>query len=173
MRRHPNPSVSLLITILAFLMVAAGYRLAVPGYSRPKAPQPCQPKGKLSRPEFESVMSTIAAGWNQGNARIAASCFADDAVYSAPPAQGHTGRKALYEYFGGDRGRPQPMHMSWHHLVFDPDQQIGVGEYTFHYQIQTHGLVIVRLSHGLIQNWREYEQESSLPWKQFVGGNDF
>jgi len=65
------------------------------------------------------------------------------------------------------------MHMTWHHLIFDPAQQIGAGEYTFQYKVQTHGLVIVRMSHGLILNWREYESESPLPWEQFVGDNRF
>lgn len=65
------------------------------------------------------------------------------------------------------------MEMSWHHLLFDPAPQIGVAEYTFRYQIQTHGLVIVRLSNGLIVNWREYEVKSTLPWDQFVAENRF
>lgn len=63
--------------------------------------------------------------------------------------------------------------MTWHHLVFDPAQQVGVGESTFRYRIQTHGLVIVKISNGLIVNWREYEVESSLPWDKFVGRNRF
>jgi hypothetical protein len=42
------------------------------------------------------------------------------------------------------------MHMTWHNLVFDADQQIGVGEYTFRYRIQTYGIVIVKIEHGLI-----------------------
>ena len=65
------------------------------------------------------------------------------------------------------------MHMTWHNLVFDSAQQTGVGEYTFRYQIQTHGLVIVKVSDGLIRNWREYEVESNVPWDQFIGDNKF
>jgi hypothetical protein len=63
--------------------------------------------------------------------------------------------------------------MTWHHLVFDPSQQVGVGEYTFRYRIQTHGMVIVKFSSGLITNWREYEVESNLGWDEFVGANKF
>ena len=37
----------------------------------------------------------------------------------------------------------------------------------------THELAIVRVSHGLISNWREYEIESTLPWKAFVGKDLF
>src|SRR5215467_2778679 len=69
--------------------------------------------------------------------------------------------------------RKYPMHMSWHNLLFDPAQQIGAGEYTFRYRIQTHGLVIVKISNGLIVNWREYEIESPLPWDRFIGDNRF
>jgi len=60
------------------------------------------------------------------------------------------------------------MHMTWHNLVFDPVTQVGAGEYTFRYEEQTHGLVIVKISGGLLANWREYEIESNLPWEQFV-----
>ena len=122
---------------------------------------------------FQSIMQTVAEAWNSGDAGKAASCFTEDAIYSAPPSSGHHGRKELYEYFGGKQGRPSPMHMSWHNLVFDPSQQLGVGEYTFQYRIQTHGIVIVKIDRGLIKNWREYEVESSQNWEDFIGANCF
>lgn len=133
----------------------------------------CSQTGSLTRAKFEAVMRQVADGWNNNNAKLAAECFAENAIYSAPPGSGHQGRKALFEYFGGTHGRPQPMRMQWHHLVFDPEQQIGAGEYTFRYRIQTHGMVIVRLDHGRISHWREYEVESGLPWEDFVGANRF
>lgn len=131
------------------------------------------PTSRLDTDGFRSLVHTVAEGWNRGDAKMAASCFAKDAVYSGPPAPPHRGRQALYEYFGGDKGRELPMHMTWHHLVFDPAQQIGMGEYTFRYRVQTHGIVIVKVSDGLIVNWREYEVESPLQWEQFVGENRF
>jgi hypothetical protein len=118
-------------------------------------------------------METVAEGWNRGDAQRASSCFADNAVFSGPPSPPHRGRQHLFQWFGGVKGRGLPMSMTWHHLLFDPAQQIGAGEFTFRYRIQTHGLVIVKMSHGLIVNWREYEIESSLPWDQFVGENHF
>jgi len=133
----------------------------------------CAPAGTIARERFQELMETVAEGWNSGNARLAASCFSETAIYSGPPSPGHRGRKGLYEFFGGDKGRELPMHMVWHHLVFDPAQQIGAGEYTSRYRKQTHGLVIVKISGGLIQNWREYEIESELPWEEFVGDNTF
>jgi hypothetical protein len=65
------------------------------------------------------------------------------------------------------------MQMQWHHLIFDPEQQIGAGEYTFIYEVQTHGLVIVKFRNGLISNWREYEQQSPNSWRVVIGDNDF
>jgi hypothetical protein len=114
----------------------------------------CVTAGKISNEGFRSVMETIAEGWNHGDAKLAASCFAEDAIYLGPPSPARRGRQALYEFFGGSRGREDPMHMTWHNLVFDPAQQVGVGEYTFRYRTQTHGLVIVRISNGLIRNWQ-------------------
>jgi SnoaL-like domain len=133
----------------------------------------CVASARIDREGFRLVMQTVADGWNRGDARRAASCFGEDAIYSGPPSPPHRGREALYEFFGGAKGRELPMHMTWHNLVFDPAEQIGAGEYTFRYKEQTHGLVIVKMSNGLIVNWREYEVESGLPWGEFIGENQF
>ena len=141
--------------------------------SNPLEDNPCHERDQLTVQDFVSLMQTIADAWNSGDAGKAASCFAADAIYSAPPSSGHRGRQNLYEYFGGKQGRPLPMRMSWHHLVFDPSQKIGVGEYTFQYRIQTHGIVIVKVDRGLIKNWREYEVVSGQNCEDFVGANSF
>ena len=117
-------------------------------------------------------MKTVAEGWNRGDAQQAASCFSENALYSGSTIP-HRGRQDLFNWFGGAKGRKLPMHMEWHHLLFDPAQQIGAGEFTFRYRMQTHGLVIVKIADGLIVNWREYEIESRLPWDRFVGENRF
>lgn len=69
----------------------------------------CITTTNIGRKRFEEVMQTVAEGWNAGNARLAASCFAENAVYSGPPSIGHYGRQALYKFFGGDKGRDLPM----------------------------------------------------------------
>lgn len=143
--------------------------IGVPAWAGPS----CAAATRLDKESFRQVMQTLAESWNSGDAKTAASCFTEDALYSAPPSAPHRGRKALLEYFGGTQGREFPMHMTWHHLAFDSAQQIGMGEYTFRYRVQTHGIVIVKISNGLIRNWREYEVESVLPWEQFVGENHF
>lgn len=134
-----------------------------------------KPAGKLTPADFAKLMERVANGWNQGNARLAADCFSDDALYSSPPSRRmRHGQAELYEYFGGAKGRPAPMHMEWHHLAYDPESGIGFGEYTFRYKkYQAHGVVVARMRNGKIRNWREYEIPSKLDWDGFVGSNRF
>lgn len=118
-------------------------------------------------------MWTIAHSWRTGESRTAADCFAEDIVYVEPPdRQRYEGRPALYELSGGDD--PSPMSMTWHHLVFDPEQQIGCGEYTFRGRRQFHGLVIVHVHEGRIRRWREYQyHDDDRDWETFVGDSRF
>ena len=119
-------------------------------------------------------MQQLADAWNKGEARAAADFFAEDALYSSVPnSVAREGRVALFNWFGGANGRAKPMQMAWHHLVFDEAQQIGAGEYTFTYEVRTHGMVMIRLRDGKIANWREYEVESPLDWDALVGKNRF
>jgi len=130
---------------------------------------------RLRTAEFDRLMQTVAEGWNEGNARKAADCFTENAIYSAPPGPNvRKGRDTLYEFFGGAKGRESPMSMTWHHLAFDETRQIGFGEYTFRYKnYQGHGIVIVRTFSGKVSNWREYEMQSELTWEAFIGANRF
>jgi ketosteroid isomerase-like protein len=124
--------------------------------------------------EFRTLMNTIAAGWNEGDARKAADCFAEDAVYSEPPRkQFYRGRAALFEFFGGGQKAEPPMQMVWHHLVFDEATQVGAGEYTFQLNNRYHGVVMVKVRTGRISHWREYQYQSPLPWAEFVNENAF
>ena len=119
-------------------------------------------------------MKTLAEGWNEGKARKAADCFTENAIYSEPPnKQLYRGREALFRFFGGKEGRKGAMQMSWHHLVFNEQTQIGAGEFTFIYGSKVHGVAMVKVEHGKISNWREYWYESSLDWKKFIGENQF
>jgi SnoaL-like protein len=128
----------------------------------------------MTAAEFRKLMTTVAAGWNEGNARKAADCFADDAIYSEPPRkQFYKGRAALFEFFGG-ASKPEPsMQMVWHHLVFDEATQVGSGEYTFQMNNRYHGVVMVKVTNGRISNWREYQYQSTLSWAEFVNENAF
>ena len=132
------------------------------------------PGNKITAAQFKSLMQTVAAGWNEGDAKKAADCYTEDATYTEPPdKQVYAGRKALYEFFGGERKPEPPMKMTWHHLAFDEASQIGFGEYTFQMNNQYHGIVIVKIWSGKISNWREYQYKSDLEWREFAGKNDF
>jgi hypothetical protein len=165
----PNAKLGVPSTWAEAVLIRSNARVS----SNPLGDNPCHERDQLTAEHFVSLMQTIADAWNSGDASKAASCFVEDAIYSAPPSSGHHGRQKLYDYFGGKGGRPLPMHMTWHHLVFDPSKQIGFGEYTFRYRMQTHGIVIVKIDRGLIKNWREYEVESVQNWEDFIGANSF
>jgi hypothetical protein len=129
---------------------------------------------KLSTNAFNHLMQTIADGWNEGSARKAADCFREDAIYIEPPEkQLYHGRAELYEFFGGDQGTDIPMNMTWHHLAFNEEEQIGFGEYTFQMHGRYHGIVVVKIESGRIQHWREYQYRSELTWEDFTSHNPF
>lgn len=128
----------------------------------------------LTQQEFVELLQRLADGWNQGNAAQAASCFAQDALYTEPPdKQYYAGRDALYQFFGGANGRAGEMNMVWHHIVFDETAQIGAGEFTFTYGETVHGVTMIKVRDGLIGNWREYWYASELPWDAFIKLNSF
>lgn len=129
---------------------------------------------RITAAEFQALLRTVSDGWNEGNARKAADCFTEDAVYSEPPRrQFYRGRAALYEFFGGAQKPDPPMRMTWHHLLFDEKTQVGSGEYTFQMNNRYHGVVMVRIRGGKIANWREYQYQSPLSFEEFAGENLF
>jgi len=136
------------------------------------APSPA-PRRTTAR-DFRAIMERLAAGWTEGEARRAADCFTEDALYTEPPdKQIYRGREELFRFFGGTAGRRQKMTMTWHHLFFDEERQIGCGEFTFEFGSKSHGVAVVRIADGRIRNWREYWYESDLDWERFVGENRF
>jgi hypothetical protein len=129
---------------------------------------------KINTQEFTKLLKRIAEAWNEGDPKKAADCYTEDAIYTEPPAnQVYVGRKALYEFFGGDKKPAPRMKMGWHHLAFDEGEQVGFGEYTFEGKNRYHGIVIVKIKEGKVSNWREYQYNSSLEWRDFVGKNRF
>jgi hypothetical protein len=124
--------------------------------------------------DFERLMQTVAEGWKEGNAHKAADCFHEDAVYVEPPEkQLYHGRAELFTFFGGESGPGLPMQMTWHHLAFNEQEQVGFGEYTFQMNNRYHGIVVVKLESGLIKHWREYQYRSGLNWEEFTSHNHF
>lgn len=140
----------------------------------PFASTPGKDSSVSTHEDFQSLMIAVSAGWNEGNARKAADCFLENAVYMEPPdSQVYVGREALFDFFGGTKGTDKPMRMVWHHLAFDPTTQVGFGEYTFALNNQYHGVVVVKLQNGKIRSWREYQYKSDLDWQSFTGKGNF
>jgi hypothetical protein len=133
----------------------------------------CKPRSRMSSADFELVLQTLREAWMAGNAQKAAECFTKSAIVSIPPSIGAVGRDNLAPFFGGDSKHESPRQIEWHHIVFDPAQQIGAVEYTIQRRLPVHGVVMIKLSDGLIGNWRQYAIASDMPWEKFAGINVF
>jgi ketosteroid isomerase-like protein len=126
----------------------------------------------MDRHAFVQLMQTVARSWSTGDPRAAADCFADDTVYVEPPArQRYAGRAQLFELSGGEE--PSGMSMTWHHLAFDAEGQVGFGEYTFRGRRQYHGVAVVQVRDGRIRRWREYQYHDEHDWHTFIGDSTF
>lgn len=128
----------------------------------------------IDKKQFLDAVSTIAKGWNAGNAHMAVDVFAPDAVYEEPPRkQFYKGRNQIFEFFGGEMGFGKPMKMTWHNLAFNEKDQVGFGEYTFALNNQYHGIVVMKFEKGKITHWREYQYPSAMDWETFTGESKF
>jgi hypothetical protein len=126
----------------------------------------------LDRAAFVALMDDLADAWIQGDTPRALARFTNDARYVEPPGvQRYAGHGELRAYFGGDD--PPPMSLTWHHLVFDEDEQLGAAEYTYVGGSTFHGVALLRLEGDRIADWREYQVRSDLPWERFAAGNRF
>ncbi len=124
---------------------------------------------RLDPSGFRNLIEGLAADWNAGDARAAADRFTENAVYVEPPKkQVYIGRERLFRFFGGDQGRAGAMQMRWNRVVFDPDRQQGMAEFSFRYGTQVHGVAIIDVRDGRIAQWREYWYASELPFEDFV-----
>jgi len=133
----------------------------------------CGPLEQMSSAQFELLLETVRTAWLEGSQERATACFSASAIFSTPPSPGLVGRESLARVFSGGPHRELPTRIEWHHLIFDPAQQIGAVEYTLQRRIPTHGVIIIKISHGLISNWRQYGVASDLAWEKFKGMNDF
>lgn len=133
----------------------------------------CGPLEQMSAAQFELLLQTVRDAWLEENQEKVAGCFATAAVFSIPPSPGLLGRESLVQIFGSVHNVEPPKRIEWHHVVFDPAQQIGAVEYTIQRRLPTHGVIIIKISRGLISNWRQYAIASDLTWEKFKGMNNF
>ena len=79
-RLFPSPK-RILLTLVSALLIGI---VPAQDSGQPEASRGCTATPVLDSEGFRSVMQTVANGWNRGDARMAASCFAENAVYSGP-----------------------------------------------------------------------------------------
>jgi hypothetical protein len=133
----------------------------------------CGPLEHMSSAQFELLLQTIRTAWLEGNQAQATACFSANAIYSIPPSHGLVGRESLSQVFMPGPHKELPTRIEWHHMIYDPALQIGAVEYTVQRRIPTHGVIIIKISNGLICNWRQYAVASDMTWEKFRGMNDF
>ena len=52
---------------------------------------------KVTEEEFNRITTSISTGWNEGNAKLAAHYFAENAVYEEPPKkQFYKGKENIF-----------------------------------------------------------------------------
>ena len=131
--------------------------------------------GGFDQSDFEALLQEVVIGWSTNDAKRAAAAFHPDAIYSEPPdKQLYVGRDALFEFFGGEAGRQDAMEMTWRHVSYNPESQVGAGEFTFTFKGEhAHGMVSIKVREGMIAHWREYYYDSELDWDAFQGSNKF
>ena len=125
---------------------------------------------RLSPEGFQQLMTELAAAWNSGDAKRAASLFAEDAVYVDPSRRKfYRGRAVLRGLFDRTSQRA-PMRIAWRHVFFDEPSQTGAAEFTFDWSGHAFtGVAIVIIEEGLVSRWREYQVESDSPFEPVAG----
>jgi hypothetical protein len=172
--------VTILLASLSFMLPVTTDPPQSQADAKSKVPYPqrisqatCGPIEQMSSAQFERLLQTVRDAWLEGNQEKVVGCFAAAAVFSIPPSPGVVGRESLIQVFGSGHNVGPPKRIEWHHVVFDPVQQIGIVEYTIQRRVPTHGVIIIKILRGLISNWRQYAIASDLTWEKFRGMNDF
>ncbi|MEL6810965.1 MAG: nuclear transport factor 2 family protein [Bacteroidota bacterium] len=122
----------------------------------------------LNEKEYQSLMNDLARAWSSQNTDLALRYFHSDAIYMQPPnIQYFRGHAQLRPYFGE---LTEKHKMKFHQLWFDEAAQIGVGEFTFSYGVESAdtGIVVVELENGTIKFWREYVQKGPADFEEYL-----
>ena len=122
--------------------------------------------------KFQTLLVRLARALNNDDAPGAAACFTDDIHYSTPDRH-YQGQVEIQQHINRTL-TTAPVHLVWHHLLFDEETQVGSGEYTFSWNGERwHGVAIVKIADHKIARWRTYQTHSDLDWQRFVGENNF
>lgn len=125
----------------------------------------------MTSADFRALLERLADGWRTRAYASVAAHFAADVHYGDPQRYMLSGRDALLEFFAADDGREQ--QITWHLVLFDEAQQIGVAEYTYEGTHRYHGVALARVRDGLITHWREYQHISGVTWAEFTAATAF
>ncbi|WP_337658870.1 nuclear transport factor 2 family protein [Sphingorhabdus sp. Alg231-15] len=127
----------------------------------------------MDQQKFEQLLSKVSDGWNAKNTELALNAFADDALYTEPPdRQIYQGTEELRIFF--DRITPGAT-MIWQNIWFNSDTGYGSGEYSFKNggrKTAVHGVAVIKLEHGKIKIWREYQQRGDISFESFHNPKD-
>jgi ketosteroid isomerase-like protein len=130
---------------------------------------PPPPPAGVGRPEFDALMTRLPEALSKQDTEGAVSCFTDDAVYMQPSdEQLYRGASELRPLFGALK---PGTFMTFHHLAFDEDTQVGFGEFSFGNvgdKEADHGVAVVELRGGRIASWREYFHSGPASFDAFV-----
>lgn len=123
----------------------------------------------MTRDDLRVVLDRAAAGWAAGDAAAVADCFAADVEYLDPFLYRFTRRDDLLPFF---EPPPGGHHVTWHSVVWDDEEQVGVVEYTYEGHHRYHGAAVVRLdADGRVALWREWQHlDDALDWDARLGG---
>jgi ketosteroid isomerase-like protein len=118
---------------------------------------------------FRVLAQRLATAWEALDTETAVGCFTEDAVYMEPPDnQLFVGHEQLRPYFGA---LEEGTRMTFHHLWFDPEGQVGVGEYTFgmaSWPTAVHGVAVLEIRDGRIAQWREFQRRGPREREAFL-----
>jgi hypothetical protein len=125
----------------------------------------------MTRQEFVDLLQHLSSGWKERHYADIIGRFAPDVLYVDPLRYRFTDRTVLLQFFQDDAGAEQTV--DFHHVLFDEADQIGMVEYSYRGSFLYHGVVVVKMVAGLIQEWREFQHTSPLPWEQFFRESTF
>lgn len=121
----------------------------------------------MDREAFVVLADRLASAWNAGDAIAAADCFAEDVDYADPRLYHFSSRAKLVPFF---EPGPHGHAVTWHRLLFDDVDQVGVLEYTYVGHHRYHGVAIVEFdSTGRFARWREWQhRDDERDWEEYL-----
>lgn len=122
----------------------------------------------MTSQEFADALKGLADAWTAKDYPRAAAFFTPDVRYIDPLRYALDSRASLQAFFEDDDGQDQ--RTTWHTILFDETQQLGVAEYTYVGSRQYHGVVIVGVADGRFARWREYQHVTPQAWAEFFAG---